>query len=149
MYSLHKTAALFVSLAVAAPFAALPAPASAQADAGHAMHAHKHHGHGLALRMRIRRLPEDQRKLFHQAMAPHRDAIRSARMAHRLKRDALRQDIGAQNYDAAKVAADFKAFRQSADAVHDERDAALVEAIGKLSPQSRATLSAETDEQAQ
>ncbi|MCX8256263.1 protein of unknown function [Beijerinckiaceae bacterium RH CH11] len=85
-------------------------------------------------------LPEDQRKLFQSVMRTHRDALRSARLAHKAARDKIEADIAAPTYNKAVISADFDALHQTnrdLDAVSGE---ALTEALAGLSAASRAAL---------
>jgi uncharacterized membrane protein len=88
----------------------------------------------------VRALPADEKKIFNTTMNTHRDAIRSARKRHRAIRLEIQADIAAPNYDRAKVAADFLALREANRSVEEAVNDALVDSLGKLSPQSRAAL---------
>ncbi len=88
----------------------------------------------------VRALPVDERRSFAASMKSHRDAIRAARQAHRAARTTLEAAIAAPAFDRDAVAADFAALRQASMAVQEAVNAALVDALQDLSPQSRASL---------
>lgn len=88
----------------------------------------------------VQALPQEDRKRFRAAMTPHRPAIRAARQAHRDARLQLETDIAAPTYDQAKVVADFQALQQSNRDADTAVDAALIDALAGLSPESRAAL---------
>ena len=88
----------------------------------------------------LKTIPAEQRKLFRATMASHREAIRALRQETRRLKLAAEGDIAAEPFDAAKVTADFSALREAGMAVQTAVNTALVEALGKLSPSSRAAL---------
>ena len=88
----------------------------------------------------VQALPQEERRRFRAAMTPHRPAIRAARQAHRVARLRLETDIAAPTYDQAKVVADFQALRQTNRDTEEAVDAALIDALTGLSPESRAAL---------
>ncbi len=97
---------------------------------------------GLAPAARVRLLSEPERSAFVKAMAPHRQTIRQARLAQRAARAAVEADIRAEPLDRAKLAQDLTALRQAQDHQAVEVHAGLVDALGVLSPASRAALTA-------
>ena len=85
-------------------------------------------------------LPDDQKKLFQTAMRGHRDALRSARQAHKAARDKIEADIAAPQFDKAAVAADFDALHQTNRDTDAATGDALLDALSGLSAASRAAL---------
>ena len=88
----------------------------------------------------IQALPSEDRKRFRAAMAPHRPAIRAARQAHRDARRQIEADIAAPSFDQAKVIVDFGALRQTNRDTEEAVDAALIDGLAQLPPESRAAL---------
>ncbi len=88
----------------------------------------------------VQALPPEDRKRFRAAMAAHRPEIRAARQAHRDARRQIEADIAAPTYDQAKVVADFGALRQTNRDTDEAVDAALIDALAQLPPESRAAL---------
>ena len=88
----------------------------------------------------VQALPAEDRKRFRAAMASHRPAIRAARQAHREARRQIEDDIAAPVYDGSRIVADFKALRQTNRDTDEAVDAALIDALAQLPPESRAAL---------
>ena len=88
----------------------------------------------------VRRLEPDERLRFMQAMAPYRRELRGSRQAVRRARAQVEADIAAPAYDRARLTADFAALRQAAAAQQVATHAALVDALGRLTPASRQAL---------
>ena len=88
----------------------------------------------------VQALPPEDRRRFRQAMAAHRPTIRAAREAHRAVRRQIEADIAAPAYDPTKITADFQALRESNRNTEEAVDAALVDALASLPPESRAAL---------
>ena len=88
----------------------------------------------------VRALPDDERRSFNETMRSHRAAIRAARQAHRIARANIEAAIAAPIFDRDAVAAAFAALQQKNAAVQEAVNAALVDALQDLSPQSRASL---------
>ena len=88
----------------------------------------------------VRALPIEERRRFMVAMAAHREAIRAARTEQHRARRAAATDIGAPALDAEKVKADLAALREANGALQAAANDGLVEALGILSPTSRAAL---------
>ena len=85
-------------------------------------------------------LPDDQRKLFREAMQAHREVIRAARRLHRAARDKIEADIAAPVFDRATVAADFDALHRTNRDIDQAVGGALVDALAGLDATSRAAL---------
>ena len=88
----------------------------------------------------IRALPIEERRRFMVAMAAHREAIRVARAEQHHARRATATDMAAPTLDADKVKADLAALREANGALQAAVNDGLVEALGVLSPPSRAAL---------
>ena len=95
---------------------------------------------------RLRALPADERARFAARMKPRRPSIRAARQAVRAARMRVEGDIAAPAFDRARLQADFAALRQAAAAAQVQQQDALGEALGELSPASRAALVAHPPE---
>lgn len=95
---------------------------------------------GLVPPAHVQALPLEDRERFRGAMAPHRQAIRAARQAHREARRQIEADIAAPTYDETKIIADFKALQRTNRNTEEALDAALVDALAQLPPNSRAAL---------
>ena len=89
---------------------------------------------------RVRQLPTDEKKLFTEAMKAHRQAIIAARRLQIEAREVLAADLAAPAYDKAKAAADFAAFRDAGQRVLKLSNEAVVDALGTLTPASRAAV---------
>lgn len=85
-------------------------------------------------------LPDDQKKLFRDAMKAHREVIQAARRRHRAARDKIEADIAAPVFDRANVTADFDTLHQTNRDIDQAVGDALVDALGSLEPASRAAL---------
>ena len=59
---------------------------------------------------------------------------------HREARRQIEADIAAPTYDETRIVADFKALRQTNRDTDEAVDAALIDALAQLPPQSRAAL---------
>lgn len=94
----------------------------------------------LAAPRYVAALPEDQKAIFRAALTAHREAIRAARRSHRELRATTEADIAAPTFDRAKVAADLAALHQTNRAIEDATSAALLDALGKMTPEARAQL---------
>ena len=92
----------------------------------------------------VQALPQEDRRRFRAAMAPHRPAIRTAREAHRQARRQIEADIAAPAFDRDRILADFQALRQSNRTTEEAVDDALIDALASLPPESRAALVART-----
>ena len=93
-------------------------------------------------------LPDDQKKLFREAMAAHREVIRAARRLHRAARDRIEADIAAPVFDRATVTADFDALHRTNRNIDQAVGDALVDALGSLDASSRDALVAHSTAQA-
>lgn len=94
----------------------------------------------LAPGARLRALPPPERARFAARMKPRRPAIRAAREAVRAARAQVEADIAAPAFDRARLQADLAALRQANAAVQVQSQDALADALGELSPASRAAL---------
>ena len=94
----------------------------------------------LAARQYVEKLPEDQKAIFKDAMAAHREAVREARRHHRELRAKTETDIAAPTLDRAAVQADLAGLHQTNRDIEDATSAALLDALGKLTPDARAQL---------
>lgn len=95
---------------------------------------------GLVPREEIRQLPVAERLAFNAAIRLHADEID---VLHEKVRDAKRAAeaaIGAPRYDRALLEARFAAVRQAQLAQQAALHEAVIEALGRLSPQSRAMI---------
>ena len=97
-------------------------------------------GGALLTQSHVRALPADERLRFAAAMGRHRDAIRTARQAHRRARLAAEADIGAPDLDIAKLTTDLADLRHASEAVQAATNEGLVDSLSTLSPVSRAAL---------
>ena len=88
----------------------------------------------------LRRLAPDERARFRQAMAPYRTQLRATRQAVRSARAQVEADIAAPTYDRSKVAADFNTLLHATAAQQALTHAALADAMGRLTPESRRML---------
>ncbi len=88
----------------------------------------------------VRALPVEDRRRFMVAMASHREAIHAARTAQHRARQAAETDIAAPALEADKVRADLAALREANGVLQAAVNDGLVEALGVLSPTSRAAL---------
>ena len=94
----------------------------------------------LASGARLRALPPGERARFAARMKPHRPAIRAARQAVRAARAQVEADVAAPAFDRGRLQADLAALRQANAAVQVQAQDALADALGELSPASRASL---------
>lgn len=94
----------------------------------------------LAPGARLRALPADERARFAARMRPRRPAIRAARQALRAARARVEADIAAPAFDRARLQADLADLREAATAAQVQAQDALADALGELSPASRAAL---------
>jgi uncharacterized membrane protein len=104
---------------------------------------------GLVPAAHVRLLSPSERIRFAGRMAPHRPAIRAARQVQREARAKVEIDIAAVRYDPARTADDLAAFRDAQLRQQAQVHAALVDALGALSPASRAALARQTASRAE
>jgi Spy/CpxP family protein refolding chaperone len=99
-------------------------------------------GEGLSVAAWVRDVkpPADERKHFGAVMRSHRDTIEAKRAVLKDANKALREAIAAPVYDRTKVEAAFAALRRASAASQETTQTALSEALGVLSPETRAKL---------
>jgi uncharacterized membrane protein len=100
----------------------------------------------LVAREEIRALPEDERRAFIRAMRSHQPEMKALRDHVREARRAVAEAVGAPVYDSKLLETRFAALRQAQDAQGTAQHEAIIEALGKLSPASRATIARHAEE---
>jgi len=100
----------------------------------------------LVARGEIRALPEAERRAFNQIIRSHLPEIRALRERVRDARRAAEQAIGAPHYDKQLLETRFEAVRQAQLAQGAAQHEAVIEALGKLSDGSRATIARHAEE---
>jgi uncharacterized membrane protein len=102
----------------------------------------------LALREEIRVLPEAERRAFIHVMRSHQAEMRSLHEHVRDARGAAAEAVGAPTYDRKALEARFTAVQQAQDALGTAQNEAVIEALGTLSPASRAAIARKAEENA-
>ncbi len=102
----------------------------------------------LALREEIRALPDAERRAFIHVMHSHQAEMRSLREHVRDARGAVADAIGAPTYDRKALEARFAAVQQAQAAQSAAQNEAVIEALGTLSPASRAAIARKAEENA-
>jgi uncharacterized membrane protein len=104
---------------------------------------------GLALREEIRVLPDAERRAFIHVMRSHQADMRALHEHVHEARRAAAEAIGAPTYDRKLLDARFAAVQQAQDALGTAQNEAVIEALGTLSPASRATIAHRAEENAE
>jgi uncharacterized membrane protein len=94
----------------------------------------------LVRQANVKALPADERAHFRAKMKPHLDGIREARQAHRRARETVEADIAAPAFDVEKLTGDLATLRKADSTLQENANAALVDSLSTLSPESRAAL---------
>lgn len=97
-------------------------------------------GGALVARGKLRALPVGERVAFGLAMRAHQPVVRAARLKLKSARRDAAAAIAAPTYDPPQVAQRLAAVRAAAAEQQTAVHGALVEALAKLSPASRASL---------
>jgi uncharacterized membrane protein len=97
-------------------------------------------GQGAAGWVRSSQLPPEDKHAFSDVMPSFRATIEAKRFALRNAKTALRDAIAEPTYDRSKVGAAFAEVRRASVESQEVTQAALVEALAKLSPVARASL---------
>jgi uncharacterized membrane protein len=100
-------------------------------------------------REEIQALPDAERRAFVHVIHSHQSEMRAL---HEHVRDARRdaaEAIGAPTYDRKALEARFAAVRQAQDAQGTAQNEAVIEALGTLSPASRAAIARKAEENAE
>lgn len=100
----------------------------------------------LVPREQIMALPEGERRAFTRVIRSHQPGIRLLHEKVREAKRAAEQAIGAPVYDRTLLEARFAAVRQTQEAQGAAQHEAVIEALGKLSAQSRATIARNAEE---
>jgi len=103
---------------------------------------------GLVPRDEIRALPDNERRAFIGAMRSHQEEMKSLREHVREARRAVAEAVGAPTYDRKLLEAKFAALRQAQEAQGVAQHEAIIEALGTLSPASRAAIAHRAEENA-
>ena len=103
--------------------------------------AHPNHGEMPVVPLsNLRNLPVDQRKLFKSTFESHRQTIRAARMEQRRLKLIAEADLASAEFDPVKAAAELAALRDANMAAQVAVNTALIDSLGKLSPDARSSL---------
>jgi uncharacterized membrane protein len=103
----------------------------------------------LVPRQEIRALPDSERRAFIRIMRSHQPEMRALReRMHEAKR-AAEDAVGQPNYDRKLLESRFAVVRQIQDAQTTAQHEAIIEALGALSPASRAALAHKAEENAE
>ena len=100
----------------------------------------------LVPREEIRALPDAERRSFIRVVRSHQPEIRALRERVREAKRAAAEAIGAPHYDRQVLEARFAAVRQTQEALGATAHEAVIEALGTLSPNSRAVLARKAEE---
>ena len=101
---------------------------------------------GLVPREEIRALPEAERRAFTHVIRSHQPQMRAMRERVRDAKRAAAEAIGAPTYDRKLLEARFADVRQTQEAQGAAAHEAIIEAIGVLSPASRAAIAQKAEE---
>ena len=102
----------------------------------------------LALREEVRALPDAERRAFIHVMRSHQAEMRTLHEHVRDAKRAAADALGAPTYDRKTLEARFTAVRQAQDAQSAAQNEAVIEALGTLSPASRAAIARKAEENA-
>jgi uncharacterized membrane protein len=94
----------------------------------------------------IRALPEAERRAFIGVMRSHQSEMRALHERLRDARRATAEAIGAPTYDRKALEARFATVLQAQDALGTAQNEAVIEALGTLSPASRAAIARKAEE---
>lgn len=109
--------------------------------AGHYLMRNNNNGPGAILvRNAARTLPDNERQHFVAIMRAQMPAVRASRVKIRDLRQEVRDAIAAPHYDAGLLAQRFAALRDANMAQQTLQQNLLVQALGQLSPASRASI---------
>ncbi|HUO94389.1 MAG TPA: periplasmic heavy metal sensor [Rhizomicrobium sp.] len=100
----------------------------------------------LIPRDEIRALPEAERHAFSQVIRSRQPEIRSLRERVRQAKRAAEEAIGAPRYDKQLLETRLAAVRQAQLALGEAQHGAVIEALGTLSPASRAAIAHHAEE---
>jgi uncharacterized membrane protein len=100
----------------------------------------------LVPRHEIRALPDAERRAFIRTVRSHQPEIRALRERVLDAKRAAEGAIGAPRYDRQLLETRFAAVRQAQEAEGVAAHEAVIEALGTLSPNSRATLARKAEE---
>ena len=100
----------------------------------------------LVPREEIRALPEAERRAFIRVVRSHQPEIRALREHVLDAKRAAEEAIAAPHYDRKLLETRFAAVRQAQEAQGAAAHEAVIEALGTLSPNSRATLARKAEE---
>jgi uncharacterized membrane protein len=100
----------------------------------------------LVPRREIRALPDAERRAFIRVVRSHQPEIRALREHVLDAKRAAEDAIAAPRYDRKLLEARFAAVRQAQAAQGAAAHEAVIEALGTLSPNSRATLAHKAEE---
>jgi len=103
---------------------------------------------GLVPREEIHALPDAERRAFFHVMHSHQAEMRTLHEHVRDARRAAAEAVGAPTYDRKLLEARFAAVRQAQEAQGAAQNEAVIEALGKLSPASRAAIARKAEENA-
>jgi len=103
---------------------------------------------GLVAREEIRALPDNERRAFIHVMRSHQADMKTLREHVREARRAVAEALGAPTYDRKLLEARFAALRQAQEAQSTAQHEAIIEALGTLSPASRAAIARRAEENA-
>ena len=103
---------------------------------------------GLVPRDEIRALPDNERRAFIGAMRNHQQELKGLREHVREAKRAVAEAVGAPAYDRKLLDARFAALRQAQLAQGVALHEAIIEALGTLSPASRAAIARRAEENA-
>jgi uncharacterized membrane protein len=89
---------------------------------------------------RVQELPDPDKRAFHAAMAPDRPAIRQARQAVTVSRQAVADAISREPYDAQAVIDAFAELRQKTDTLQQRAEESGARALSGVSEAGRRLL---------
>jgi uncharacterized membrane protein len=101
----------------------------------------REHGGQLTIEKLTGKMPPEVRDVVRASLRERRPEIANKMAAVREARAEVRAAIGAEPFDPARLAAAFAAVRDRSRAVQEDVQAAAVEAIAKLPPDTRRKLS--------
>jgi uncharacterized membrane protein len=97
-------------------------------------------GQGAVGWVRSSTLPPDDKRAFAAVMRSHHEALEAKRAVLKNAKAALQAAVTTPVYDRSKVADAFADVRRASVESQEATQAALVEALGTLSPAARASL---------
>jgi uncharacterized membrane protein len=104
---------------------------------------------GVVSREEIHALPDAERRAFAHIMHSHQADMRALHEHVRDARRAAAEAIGAPTYDRKLLEVRFAAVRQAQDAQGAAQNEVVIEALGTLSPASRAAIARKAEENAE